>query len=336
MQENNQDLTLQAIMQLQDQTSDNDTELTDEPLPILSDDAEDQPLDDQDSVDLLDDAEILAGVSTEDPVRMYLHEMGSFDLLSQDEEVDLAKKIAEGDNDAKEKLINANLRLVVSIAKKYTNHGLPFLDLIQEGNIGLIKAVDKFDYTKGYKFSTYATWWIRQAITRSIQDSSRNIRVPVHMNEKINRVLRAKKTLSLQLGHDPSSAELAKELDMTVTQVEDILEKASDTISLDTPVGEDEGTALEDFVEDQKALSPEESAAYTMLQQELDKVLNTLTERERDVIYLRFGFSDGHIWTLEEVGKKFHVTRERIRQIEAQALRKLRLPSRWSQLVDFL
>ncbi|MCC8106207.1 MAG: sigma-70 family RNA polymerase sigma factor [Clostridiales bacterium] len=336
MQSDKQEQSLQTMIQINNQESENDTKNMEESTLLLSEEDEDGLQENTDDTNLLDDAEILEGVSTEDPVRMYLKEIGSFALLSPDEEIELAKKISDGDNEAREKLINANLRLVVSIAKKFTNHGLAFLDLIQEGNIGLMKAVEKYDYTMGYKFSTYATWWIRQAITRSIADNGRTIRVPVHMHEQINRVLRAKKSLSVDLGHAPSSAELAHELNMSVPRVEQILATASETLSLDTPVGEEDGTELGDFVEDQRSLSPEESAVYTMLQQEMSKVLDTLPERERNVICLRFGFVDGKIWTLEEIGEQYHVTRERIRQIEAKALRKLRLPSRRSLLVDFL
>ncbi|MCD7955266.1 MAG: sigma-70 family RNA polymerase sigma factor [Lachnospiraceae bacterium] len=338
MQPNNQEQPLQTVMQFRDQEFGNDTEIMEESVLLLSEEDDDLPHEGEgkSSDDLLDDAEILEGISTEDPVRMYLKEIGSFSLLSSDEEIELAKRIADGDEKAREKLINANLRLVVSIAKKFTNHGLAFLDLIQEGNIGLMKAVEKYDYTMGYKFSTYATWWIRQAITRSIADNGRTIRVPVHMHEQINHVLKARKSLAVELGHDPSSAELARHLNMSIPHVEQILATASETVSLDSPVGEDDGAELGDFVEDQRSLSPEESAVYTMLQQEMSKVLDTLPDRERDVVRLRFGFVDGRIWTLEEIGEQYHVTRERIRQIEAKALRKLRRPSKRLQLADFL
>ncbi|MCD8105010.1 MAG: sigma-70 family RNA polymerase sigma factor [Lachnospiraceae bacterium] len=280
MQPDKQKKSLQKIEKFNDQESDKETEIIEESVLLLSEDDDDLPQD-KSSEELLDDAEILKGVSTEDPVRMYLKEIGSFALLSPDEEIDLAKRIADGDDRAKERLINANLRLVVSIAKKFTNYGLAFLDLIQEGNIGLMKAIEKYNYTLGYKFSTYATWWIRQAITRSIADNGCTIRVPVHMHEQINRVLKAKKSLAIELGHDPSSAELARHLGMSIPHVEQIWATANETVSLDTPVGEDDGAELGDFVEDQRSLSPEESAVYTMLQQEMSKVLDTLPDRER-------------------------------------------------------
>ncbi len=281
-------------------------------------------------------AETDAGVQVDDPVRMYLKEIGKVPLLTAEEEVELAKRMAQGDESARQKLAEANLRLVVSIAKRYTGRGMLFLDLIQEGNMGLIKAVEKFDYEKGYKFSTYATWWIRQAITRAIADQARTIRIPVHMVETINKVIRMSRQLSQQLGHDPSSKELADALDMTVPKVEEILKIAQEPVSLETPVGEEEDSHLGDFLEDEGVSAPAEAASANLLREQLKEVLGTLTEREEKVLRLRFGLEDGRPRTLEEVGKEFDVTRERIRQIEAKALRKLRHPSRSKKLKDFL
>ena len=292
--------------------------------------------DDEEEVEIIDDADVLEGVSTEDPVRMYLKEIGNVPLLTSEEEVELAKRVEQGDVEAKKKLTEANLRLVVSIAKKYVGRGMPFLDLIQEGNMGLMKAVDKFDFTKGFKFSTYATWWIRQAITRGIADTGRTIRVPVHMVETINKTLRMTRTLLQELGREPTPEEVAARLDVPVSRVREVLKISRDPVSLDTPIGEEDDSHLGDFIEDDTALSPADSAAYTMLKEELNTALESLTERERQVVRLRFGLEDGRARTLEEVGKEFNVTRERIRQIEAKALRKLRHPSRSKRLKDFL
>lgn len=267
---------------------------------------------------------------------MYLKEIGNVPLLSGEEEVELAKRVEQGDEEAKKKLTEANLRLVVSIAKKYVGRGMPFLDLIQEGNMGLMKAVDKFDYTKGYKFSTYATWWIRQAITRGIADTGRTIRVPVHMVETINKTLRMTRTLLQELGREPTPEEVAARLNVPVARVREVLKISRDPVSLDTPIGEEDDSHLGDFIEDDTALSPSDSAAFSMLREELKSALESLTDRERQVIELRFGLLDGRARTLEEVGKEFNVTRERIRQIEAKALRKLRHPSRSKRLKDFL
>ena len=299
-------------------------------------DNDDIILDDEDEVEIIDDVDVLEGVSTEDPVRMYLKEIGKVPLLSADEEVELAKRMEEGDAEAKKKLTEANLRLVVSIAKKYVGRGMPFLDLIQEGNMGLMKAVDKFDYTKGYKFSTYATWWIRQAITRGIADTGRTIRVPVHMVETINKTLRMTRTLLQELGREPTPEEVAERLNVSVSRVREVLKISRDPVSLDTPIGEEDDSHLGDFIEDDSALSPADSAAFSMLRAELATALESLTDRERQVVKLRFGLEDGRARTLEEVGKEFNVTRERIRQIEAKALRKLRHPSRSKRLKDFL
>jgi RNA polymerase primary sigma factor len=274
--------------------------------------------------------------STDDPVRMYLKEIGKIPLLTPDEEVDLAMRMSEGDESAKRRMAEANLRLVVSIAKRYVGRGMLFLDLIQEGNLGLIKAVDKFDYTKGYKFSTYATWWIRQAITRAIADQARTIRIPVHMVETINKVIRVSRQLLQELGHDPSPEEIAEEMGMPVDKVRDILKIAQEPVSLETPIGEEEDSHLGDFIPDEDASEPSEAASYTLLKEQLVSVLSTLTPREEKVLRLRFGLDDGRTRTLEEVGKEFNVTRERIRQIEAKALRKLRHPSRSKKLRDFL
>ena len=291
---------------------------------------------DEEEVELIDDVDVLEGVSTEDPVRMYLKEIGNVPLLTSEEEVELAKRVEAGDEEAKRKLTEANLRLVVSIAKKYVGRGMPFLDLIQEGNMGLMKAVDKFDYNKGYKFSTYATWWIRQAITRGIADTGRTIRVPVHMVETINKTLRMTRTLLQELGREPTPEEVAEHLGVPVSRVREVLKISRDPVSLDTPIGEEDDSHLGDFIEDDSALSPADSAAFSMLKAELAQALESLTERERQVIRLRFGLEDGRQRTLEEVGKEFNVTRERIRQIEAKALRKLRHPSRSKRLKDFL
>ncbi len=301
-------------------------------------DSEDDILmsDQEEEIDILNDADVLEGVSTEDPVRMYLKEIGNVPLLSGEEEIELAKRVEQGDEEAKKKLTEANLRLVVSIAKKYVGRGMPFLDLIQEGNMGLMKAVDKFDYTKGYKFSTYATWWIRQAITRGIADTGRTIRVPVHMVETINKTLRMSRTLLQELGREPTPEEVAERLNVPVSRVREVLKISRDPVSLDTPIGEEDDSHLGDFIEDDTALSPADSAAFSMLREELNNALESLTERERQVIILRFGLEDGRARTLEEVGKEFNVTRERIRQIEAKALRKLRHPSRSKRLKDFL
>lgn len=303
-------------------------------LLIESDD--DIILDEEEEVEIIDDVDVLEGVSTEDPVRMYLKEIGNVPLLSTDEEVELAKRVEEGDEEAKKALTEANLRLVVSIAKKYVGRGMPFLDLIQEGNMGLMKAVDKFDYTKGYKFSTYATWWIRQAITRGIADTGRTIRVPVHMVETINKTLRMTRTLLQELGREPTPEEVADRLGVPVARVREVLKISRDPVSLDTPIGEEDDSHLGDFIEDDSALSPSDSAAFSMLREELSTALESLTDRERQVVRLRFGLEDGRARTLEEVGKEFNVTRERIRQIEAKALRKLRHPSRSKRLKDFL
>ena len=276
------------------------------------------------------------GTRMDDPVRMYLKEIGKVDLLSPDEEIELAKRMLEGDEAAKKRLAEANLRLVVSIAKRYVGRGMQFLDLIQEGNLGLIKAVEKFDYTKGYKFSTYATWWIRQAITRAIADQARTIRIPVHMVETINKVIRVSRQLLQELGHDPSPEEVAEEMNMPVQKVRDILKIALEPVSLETPIGEEEDSHLGDFIPDDDAPEPAEVASFTLLKEQLVEVLGTLTPREEKVLRLRFGIEDGRTRTLEEVGKEFNVTRERIRQIEAKALRKLRHPSRSKKLKDFL
>ena len=274
--------------------------------------------------------------STDDPVRMYLKEIGKVPLLTPDEEVNLATRMATGDEAAKQRMTEANLRLVVSIAKRYVGRGMLFLDLIQEGNLGLIKAVEKFDYTKGYKFSTYATWWIRQAITRAIADQARTIRIPVHMVETINKTIRVSRQLLQELGHDPSAEEIAAEMDMPVEKVRDILKIAQEPVSLETPIGEEEDSHLGDFIPDEDASEPSEAASFSLLREQLEEVLDTLAPREKKVLELRFGIVDGRTRTLEEVGKEFNVTRERIRQIEAKALRKLRHPSRSKKLKDFL
>lgn len=282
------------------------------------------------------DLSVPEGVSIEDPVRMYLKEIGKVPLLSAEREIELAKRMEEGDEDAKKELAEANLRLVVSIAKRYVGRGMLFLDLIQEGNLGLIKAVEKFDYHKGYKFSTYATWWIRQAITRAIADQARTIRIPVHMVETINKLIRVSRQLLQELGREPLPEEIAKELDMPVERVREILKISQEPVSLETPIGEEEDSHLGDFIQDDNVPVPAEAAAQTLLKEQLDEVLDTLTERERKVLRLRFGMNDGRARTLEEVGKEFDVTRERIRQIEAKALRKLRHPSRSRKLRDYL
>ena len=299
-------------------------------LVLEADDDIDISAEEEEEVEIINDADILDGVSTEDPVRMYLKEIGNVPLLTSEEEVELA------DQEAKKKLTEANLRLVVSIAKKYVGRGMPFLDLIQEGNMGLMKAVDKFDYTKGYKFSTYATWWIRQAITRGIADTGRTIRVPVHMVETINKTLRMTRQLLQELGREPTPEEVADRLGVPVSRVQEVLKISRDPVSLDTPIGEEDDSHLGDFIEDEKTTSPADSAAFSMLREELNSALDSLTDRERQVIVLRFGLEDGRARTLEEVGEEFNVTRERIRQIEAKALRKLRHPSRSKRLKDFL
>ena len=294
-------------------------------------------LTDEDDVDMEKiDLSVPDGISIEDPVRMYLKEIGKVPLLSADEEVELAKRMAEGDEDAKQRLAEANLRLVVSIAKRYVGRGMLFLDLIQEGNLGLIKAVEKFDYHKGFKFSTYATWWIRQAITRAIADQARTIRIPVHMVETINKLIRVSRQLLQELGREPTPEEIAAELDMPVERVREILKISQEPVSLETPIGEEDDSHLGDFIQDDNVPVPAEAAAQTLLKEQLDEVLDTLTEREQKVLRLRFGMDDGRARTLEEVGKEFDVTRERIRQIEAKALRKLRHPSRSRKLRDYL
>ena len=302
-----------------------DVELTEDPDLIM-----DEPQD----VDL--EATLPKGIAVDDPVRMYLKEIGKVPLLSADEEIELAKRMEQGDEEAKKRLCEANLRLVVSIAKRYVGRGMLFLDLIQEGNLGLIKAVDKFDYTKGYKFSTYATWWIRQAITRSIADQARTIRIPVHMVETINKLIRVSRQLLQTYGREPSPEEIAEEMGISVDKVREIQKIAQEPVSLETPIGEEEDSHLGDFIPDEDVPAPAEAAAFSMLKEQLVEVLDTLTEREQKVLKLRFGLDDGRARTLEEVGKEFDVTRERIRQIEAKALRKLRHPSRSKKLKDYL
>jgi RNA polymerase primary sigma factor len=282
------------------------------------------------------DISIPEGINIDDPVRMYLKEIGKVPLLSADEEIELAQRMGEGDEEAKRRLAEANLRLVVSIAKRYVGRGMLFLDLIQEGNLGLIKAVEKFDYKKGFKFSTYATWWIRQAITRAIADQARTIRIPVHMVETINKLIRVSRQLLQELGRDPLPEEIAKEMNMPVEKVREIMKISQEPVSLETPIGEEEDSHLGDFIPDDDAPAPSEAAAFTLLKEQLIDVLDTLTPREEKVLRLRFGLDDGRARTLEEVGKEFQVTRERIRQIEAKALRKLRHPSRSKKLKDYL
>ena len=304
---------------------------------MLLDDLDDDYRDDKDGEDIdLDAIDLLEGIGTEDPVRMYLKEIGTVPLLSADEELRLAKRKAEGDESAKERLIEANLRLVVSIAKRYTGRGMSFLDLVQEGNLGLIKGVEKFDYTKGYKLSTYATWWIRQSVTRALADQARTIRVPVHMVETINKMSKMQRKLTLELGYEPSVTELAEALEMSEDKVMEIMQIAREPASLETPIGEEDDSNLGDFVADSNAVTPEGNVESVMLREHIDALLGDLKERERQVIVLRFGLEDGHPRTLEEVGKEFNVTRERIRQIEAKALRKLRNPVRSKRIRDFL
>lgn len=301
----------------------------------IENDIDISPLDEEaEEVDI--DISVPEGISIDDPVRMYLKEIGKVPLLSPEEEVDLANRIKKNDAEAKRKLTEANLRLVVSIAKRYVGRGMLFLDLIQEGNLGLIKAVEKFDYTKGFKFSTYATWWIRQAITRAIADQARTIRIPVHMVETINKLIRVTRQLLQELGRDPAPEEIAVEMGMSEDKVREIMKIAQEPVSLETPIGEEEDSHLGDFIPDEDAPAPAESAAFTLLKEQLLEVLDTLTPREEKVLKLRFGLEDGRARTLEEVGKEFNVTRERIRQIEAKALRKLRHPSRSKKLKDFL
>ena len=313
-----------------------------EDLPPIDDDELLPALDELEEIDEVTEEEIaeadsmVDSYSTDDPVRMYLKEIGKVSLLTQEEEIELAVRMSQGDEEAKRRMAEANLRLVVSIAKRYVGRGMLFLDLIQEGNLGLIKAVEKFDYTKGYKFSTYATWWIRQAITRAIADQARTIRIPVHMVETINKVIRVSRQLLQELGHDPSAEEIAAEMNIPVEKVRDILKIAQEPVSLETPIGEEEDSHLGDFIPDEDASEPSEAASFSLLQEQLMSVLATLTPREEKALRLRFGIEDGRTRTLEEVGKEFNVTRERIRQIEAKALRKLRHPSRSKKLRDFL
>ena len=310
-------------------------------VDLLQDDMDEEPdIEDLKEVEDLKLDEITdtsyEGINVDDPVRMYLREIGRIPLLTFDEELDLAKKVLQGDEDAKQKLAESNLRLVVSIAKKYVGRGMLFLDLIQEGNMGLIKAVEKFDYTKGFKFSTYATWWIRQAITRAIADQARTIRIPVHMVETINKLIRTSRHLLQQLGREPTPEEIAAEMEIPVEKVIEIQKIAQDPVSLETPIGEEDDSHLGDFIQDDDSPAPQDSAAYTMLREQLEEVMNTLTPREAKVLKLRFGLEDGKSRTLEEVGREFQVTRERIRQIEAKALRKLRHPSRSKKLRDYM
>ena len=307
--------------------TDEDDDVSDEEMMLI----------DEEDVDVENiDLSVPDGVSIEDPVRMYLKEIGKVPLLSAEEEIELAKKMELGDQDAKKRLAEANLRLVVSIAKRYVGRGMLFLDLIQEGNLGLIKAVEKFDYRKGYKFSTYATWWIRQAITRAIADQARTIRIPVHMVETINKLIRVSRQLLQELGREPSPEEIAAEMNMPVERVREILKISQEPVSLETPIGDEEDSHLGDFIQDDNVPVPADAAAFTLLKEQLVEVLGTLTEREQKVLRLRFGLDDGRARTLEEVGKEFNVTRERIRQIEAKALRKLRHPSRSRKLKDYL
>lgn len=314
--------------------SENETD-SDEDLLLLPDD--EISMEEEEEVDMENiDLSVPEGISIEDPVRMYLKEIGKVPLLTADEEISLAQRMEMGDEVAKKRLAEANLRLVVSIAKRYVGRGMLFLDLIQEGNLGLIKAVEKFDYRKGYKFSTYATWWIRQAITRAIADQARTIRIPVHMVETINKLIRVSRQLLQELGREPAPEEIAKEMNMSVDRVREILKISQEPVSLETPIGEEEDSHLGDFIQDDNVPVPADAAAFTMLKEQLEDVLGTLTEREQKVLRLRFGLDDGRARTLEEVGKEFNVTRERIRQIEAKALRKLRHPSRSRKLKDYL
>ena len=310
-------------------------------IDLLPDDFDEEPdIEDLKEVEELKLDEItdtsFEGINVDDPVRMYLREIGKIQLLTFEEELDLAKRILDGDEEAKQKLAESNLRLVVSIAKKYVGRGMLFLDLIQEGNMGLIKAVEKFDYTKGFKFSTYATWWIRQAITRAIADQARTIRIPVHMVETINKLIRTSRNLLQQLGREPSPEEIAQEMEISVEKVVEIQKIAQDPVSLETPIGEEEDSHLGDFIQDEDSPAPHDAASYTLLKEQLEEVMNTLTPREAKVLKLRFGLEDGKSRTLEEVGREFNVTRERIRQIEAKALRKLRHPSRSKKLRDYM
>ena len=307
-----------------------------ETLESLGIDIMDETSDDDTAEDKDDDLDLPEGISIDDPVRMYLKEIGKVPLLTAEEEVELAKRMAEGDEEAKRKLVEANLRLVVSIAKRYVGRGMLFLDLIQEGNLGLIKAVEKFDYKKGFKFSTYATWWIRQAITRAIADQARTIRIPVHMVETINKLIRVSRQLLQEYGREPQPEEIAAEMGIQEEKVREIMKIAQEPVSLETPIGEEEDSHLGDFIPDDDAPAPAEAAAFTLLKEQLMDVLDTLTSREEKVLRLRFGLDDGRARTLEEVGKEFNVTRERIRQIEAKALRKLRHPSRSKKLKDYL
>ena len=322
------------VLRLSDMSEDIDAS-ADDKLLLLDDD--DIDLSEEEEIDMENiDLSVPEGVSIEDPVRMYLKEIGKVPLLSAEEEISLAKRMENGDEEAKKRLAEANLRLVVSIAKRYVGRGMLFLDLIQEGNLGLIKAVEKFDYRKGYKFSTYATWWIRQAITRAIADQARTIRIPVHMVETINKLIRVSRQLLQELGREPTPEEIAEEMHMSVERVREILKISQEPVSLETPIGEEEDSHLGDFIQDDNVPVPADAAAFTMLKEQLEEVLGTLTEREQKVLRLRFGLDDGRARTLEEVGKEFNVTRERIRQIEAKALRKLRHPSRSRKLKDFL
>ena len=328
-----QDMSPDEMDDMYQRFSDEGVEIVDD-VAAAGDAADDDAPDKEEEVEI--DLSVPEGISLDDPVRMYLKEIGHVPLLTAEEEVDLARRMEAGDEEARHRLEEANLRLVVSIAKRYVGRGMMFLDLIQEGNLGLLKAVEKFDYSKGYKFSTYATWWIRQAITRAIADQARTIRIPVHMVETINKLVRISRQLLQELGRDPRPEEIAKEMGISVARVHEIMKIAQEPVSLETPIGEEEDSHLGDFIEDEAAPAPAEAASFMLLREQLEEVLETLTDREKNVLRLRFGLEDGRSRTLEEVGQSFGVTRERIRQIEAKALRKLRHPSRSKVLRDFL